>query len=39
MWELDHTEGYVPNSWCFQIVLLEKILKTPLEQGDQTREY
>ena len=34
MWELDHKEGCVPNNWCFQIVLLEKILKTPLGQGD-----
>ena len=28
MWELDHKEGWVPNNWCFQTVVLEK---TPLD--------
>jgi len=31
MWELDHKEGWVPNNWCFQIVVLEKTLESPLD--------
>ena len=31
MWELDHKEGCVPKNWCFQIVVLEKILESPLD--------
>ena len=31
MWELNHKEGWVPNNWCFQIVVLEKTLKSPLD--------
>ena len=30
MWELDHKEGWVPKNWCFQTVVLEKILDSPL---------
>ena len=30
MWELDHTEGWVPKNWCFQIVVLEKTLESSL---------
>ena len=30
MWELDHKEGWVPKNWCFWIVVLEKILESPL---------
>ena len=26
MWELDHKEGWVPKTWCFWIVVLEKTL-------------
>ena len=29
MWELDHKEGWVSKNWCFQIMLLEKILRVP----------
>ena len=29
MWELDHKEGWMPKSWCFWIVVLEKILRVP----------
>ena len=29
MWELDHKEGWAPKNWCFQTVLLEKILNNP----------
>ena len=31
MWELDHNEGWVPKNWCFQIVVLEKTLESPLD--------
>ena len=24
MWELDHKEGWTPENWCFQIMVLEK---------------
>ena len=30
MWELDHKEGWMPKNWCFQIVVLEKNLESPL---------
>ena len=30
MWELDHNEGWAPNNWCFQTVVLEKTLESPL---------
>ena len=28
---LDHKEGWVPKNWCFQIMVLEKTLKSPLD--------
>ena len=31
IWELDHKEGWVPKNWCFQIVVLEKTLESPLD--------
>ena len=31
MWELDHKEGWVPKNRCFQIVVLEKTLESPLD--------
>ena len=31
MWELDHNEGWVPTNWCFQTVVLEKTLESPLD--------
>ena len=31
MWELDHKEGWVPKMWCFQTVVLEKSLESPLD--------
>ena len=31
MWELDRKEGWAPKNWCFQIVVLEKILESPLD--------
>ena len=42
MWELDHKEGWASENWCFQIVMLEKTLETPLDwkpvnlKGNQT---
>ena len=38
MWELDHKEGWLPKNWCLQTVVLEKILESPLEQGDQSSQ-
>ena len=29
--ELDHEEGWAPNNWCFQTVVLEKTLERPLD--------
>ena len=34
MWELDHKEGWAPKNWCFQTVLLEKTLDSPLESKE-----
>ena len=31
MWELDHKESWVLKNWCFQTVVLEKILESPLD--------
>ena len=31
MGELDHKEGWVPKNWCFQTVVLEKTLESPLD--------
>ena len=31
MWELDHKEGCVAKKWCFQTVVLEKTLESPLD--------
>ena len=31
MWELDHKEGWEPKNWCYQIVVLEKTLESPLD--------
>ena len=32
MWELDHKEGWAPKNWCFQILVLEKTLDSPLDR-------
>ena len=32
--ELDHEEGWVPNNWCFQTVVLEKTLKSTLDSKE-----
>ena len=34
MWDLDHKEGWALKNWCFQIVVLEKILESPLDCKD-----
>ena len=34
MWELDHKESWVLKNWCFQIVLLQKTLKGPLDSKE-----
>ena len=34
MWELDHKEGWVPNNWCFQTVVLEKTLESLLDSKE-----
>ena len=31
MWELDHKEGWAPKKWCFQTVVLDKTLESPLD--------
>ena len=31
MWQLDHNEGWVPKNWCFPTVVLEKTLKSSLD--------
>ena len=31
MWEMDHKEGWVPKTWCFWTVVLEKTLEGPLD--------
>ena len=31
MWELDHKEGWVWKNWCFQTVVPEKALDSPLD--------
>ena len=32
IWELDHKDGWAPKNWCFQIVVLEKTLESPLDR-------
>ena len=31
MWQLDHKEGWGPKNWCFQTVVLETTLESPLD--------
>ena len=31
MWELDHKEGWESKNWCFQTMVLEKALESPLD--------
>ena len=34
MWELDHKEGWALKNWCFQTVVLEKTLQSPLDSKE-----
>ena len=34
MWELDHKEGWAPKNCCLRIVVLEKILESPLDSKE-----
>ena len=34
MWELNHKEGWELKNWCFQIVVLEKTLESPLDSKE-----
>ena len=34
MWELGHKEGWALRNWCFWIVVLEKILESPLDSRE-----
>ena len=34
MWELGHKEGWASNNWCFQTVVLEKTLESPLDSKE-----
>ena len=34
MCELDHKESWVPKTWCFWTVVLEKTLKSPLDSKE-----
>ena len=36
MWELDHKEGWELKNWCFQTVVLEKILESPWTRRSQS---
>ena len=34
MWVLDYKESWMPKNWCFQTVVLEKTLESPLDCED-----
>ena len=34
MCKLDHNEGWVPKNWCFQTVVLEETLESPLDNKE-----
>ena len=31
IWQLDHKEGWALENWCFQIIMLEETLESPLD--------
>ena len=39
IWELDQKEGWAPKNWSFQIAVLEKTLKGPLDGKEINPEY
>ena len=34
MQDMDQKDGWAPKNWCFWIVVLEKILKSPLDRKE-----
>ena len=34
IWEWGHKEGWVPKSWCFPVVMLEKTIESPLDHKE-----
>ena len=34
IWELDHRKGWALKNWCFQTVVLEKMLESPLNSKE-----
>ena len=34
MWELDHKEGWASKNWCFQAMMLEKTVESPLDSKE-----
>ena len=34
IWELDYKESWLPKNWCFQTVVLEKTLNSPLDSKE-----
>ena len=34
MWELDDKEDWMLKNWCFQIVVMEKTLQSPLDSKE-----
>ena len=34
MWELDHKEAWMLKNWCFQTVVLDKTLESPLDSKE-----
>ena len=39
MWELNHKEGWGLKNWCFQIVVVDKNLESPLDSKEINPEY
>ena len=37
MWELDYKQGWALKNWCFQTVVLEKILESPLDSKETSQ--
>ena len=33
-WELDHKEGWASKNWCFQTMVLERTLESPLDSKE-----
>ena len=34
MWDLDHKESWALKNWCFQTVVLEKMIESPLDSKE-----